>query len=423
MEGDDEPDRPLGEQDALWHANSFRTNETFIVLFSPSWGSAVNLANEAWSHGSAEDAWMYRRNILANLVDNGAIQSVDLGYHFLTSTDPTLPDEGDSTNHLRTTLRAIGNLPSLGSFKVVGLPGSPATMNTRVLLESMATFQNDLVSLELAHIEIRTSSEVQLLADLLRTRGGTLTKLSLKGLVPVINDDMAGFLDPILLAIKSSTRASCLLQPLCIELSGSDGVSVSGVSLISEAALGRFLSCDNFTLDAGNKRALYLKGLGLGDSHVKLIAELLPTVNTRTLQGASASLSLHLQSNPAIGLPGHEALLGMLNRGSDIGQIRVDDAGWTATFRMVADMNTKYGRGEFMEGGVFPDKVTWMDWVKRLVNATPAEEMEEDEDEVEVEEGLEVEEDQEEDEEEDFETRKLNYIWYTLLQKPDFISN
>jgi hypothetical protein len=90
---------------------------------------------------------------------------------------------------------------------------------------------------------------------------------------------------------------------------------------------------------------------------------------------------------------------------------------------MVADMNTKYGRGEFMEGGVFPDKVTWMDWVKRLVNATPAEEMEEDEDEVEVEEGLEVEEDQEEDEEQDFETRKLNYIWYTLLQKPDFISN
>jgi hypothetical protein len=89
----------------------------------------------------------------------------------------------------------------------------------------------------------------------------------------------------------------------------------------------------------------------------------------------------------------------------------VDDAGWTATYKMVADMNTKYGRGQFMEGGVFPDKVTWMDWVMRLANVAPVEETEEEK---EVEEG---------EEEQDFETRKLNYIWYTLLQKPDFISN
>jgi hypothetical protein len=98
-------------------------------------------------------------------------------------------------------------------------------------------------------------------------------------------------------------------------------------------------------------------------------------------------------------MPGYEAFLGMLNRGSAIEHIGVDDDGWTATYRTVADMNTKYGRCEFMEGGVFPDKVWWMDCVIRLGNVAPAEEME------------------------DFETRKLNYIWYTLVQKPDFVSN
>jgi hypothetical protein len=60
---------------------------------------------------------------------------------------------------------------------------------------------------------------------------------------------------------------------------------------------------------------------------------------------------------------------------------------------MAVDMNRKYGRVEFMEGGVFPDKVTWMDWVIRLANVAPAEEVEEDE-----------------EEEQDFETRKLNYL-------------
>jgi hypothetical protein len=166
---------------------------------------------------------------------------------------------------------------------------SPERINTRVLLESLATFRNDLSFLELKDIEIRSNSEVQLLAVLLGTRTGELTDLYFEVLIPAINDDMAGFLDPILLAMQSSSGASDLF-PSSFELSAGDGVSMSGVSLISEAALCRFLPCVG--CNAGNKRALYLKGLGLGDNHVKLITELMLTGNTRALQGASASLSL-----------------------------------------------------------------------------------------------------------------------------------
>jgi hypothetical protein len=414
MEGDDESDRPLSPINIERMAPSaspqdmFRTNATTYVVLGLS---CLNLAHEAWSYGSTEDIRACRGLILETLVDDGtAITSLNLGYNFLTSIGPSLPNEGDSTSHLRTTLHVIGNLTSLRTFTVIGLPGSPETINTRVLLESLATFRNDLENLELTNIEFRSNSEVQLLADLLNTRGRELTELYFEVLIPVINDDMAGFLDPILLAITSYSGASYLF-PSYFGLSAVDGVSVSGVTLISEAALCRILPCVSFNV--GNKRALYLKGLGLGDNHVKLIAELMPIGNTQALQGTSASLSLYLESNPAIGLPGYEALLGMLNGGSAIEHIGVDDAGWTATYKMVADMNLKYGRGEFMEGGVFPDKVSWMDWVIRLANVAPAEEMEEEEEE---------EEGKEEDEKQDFETCKLNYIWYTLLEKPDFIS-
>jgi hypothetical protein len=163
----------------------------------------------------------------------------------------------------------------------------------------MATFQNDLWILVLTDIEFRSNSEVQLLADFLGSRGGELMQLCLNCLIPVINDDMVGFLDPILISMRSSSGFGFLL-PSSFELSGGDGASVSGVSLISEAALCSFLPC--FDFNAGDERALYLEDLGLGDSHAKLIAELMPTVTS----------SLHLQSNPAIGLPGYEALLGML---------------------------------------------------------------------------------------------------------------
>jgi hypothetical protein len=113
--------------------------------------------------------------------------------------------------------------------------------------------------------------------------------------------------------------------------------------LISKAALCRFLPRIDF--NARSKRVLYLNGLGLGDSHIKIIAELLPTVNAKTVQGASTSFSLHLHSNPAIGLRGYEALLCMLNTGSAIEQTLVDDADWTATYKIVVDMNTKHDRG------------------------------------------------------------------------------
>jgi hypothetical protein len=65
----------------------------------------------------------------------------------------------------------------------------------------------------------------------------------------------------------------------------------------------------------------------------------------------------------------------------EIGRIRVDDAGWTATHKLLADMNTKYSRCDSTDGGVFPSKVTSTDWLIRLTNVAAAAEMEEYEEE------------------------------------------
>jgi hypothetical protein len=65
--------------------------------------SLVNLVNEAWSHGGAEHvqvARVYSRK----LVGKHTIRSVVLGYYFLASVGPTLPNEGDSMKHLHVRL-------------------------------------------------------------------------------------------------------------------------------------------------------------------------------------------------------------------------------------------------------------------------------------------------------------------------------
>lgn len=84
MEGDDEADHL-----ALSPQQTFRIIAISSLVFMATLATAVDLANEAWSHGgSAEDVQMSRSFILEVLLSNilsnhDAITSVDLGYHFL----------------------------------------------------------------------------------------------------------------------------------------------------------------------------------------------------------------------------------------------------------------------------------------------------------------------------------------------------
>lgn len=58
----------------------------------------------------------------------------------------------------------------------------------------------------------------------------------------------------------------------------------------------------------------------------------------------------------------------------------------------------KIGRGQFLQSGVFDSKNEWLEWLAML--AALGEENEEADD-----------------------ARRLNFLWYTLIKKPEFISH
>jgi hypothetical protein len=61
-------------------------------------------------------------------------------------------------------------------------------------------------------------------------------------------------------------------------------------------------------------------------------------------------------------------------------------------------MNTEYGRGEFMQDGVFASKAGWVDWLAQLTNLPWTQDEAE-------------------------EVLRANALWYTLRNEPCFISN
>jgi hypothetical protein len=63
---------------------------------------------------------------------------------------------------------------------------------------------------------------------------------------------------------------------------------------------------------------------------------------------------------------------------------------------MVIDMNTKHGRGEFLQNGDFDSEADWFSFLARLAGLAENTEA--------------------------VDARHLNFIWYTLTEKPEFLS-
>jgi hypothetical protein len=225
------------------------------------------------------------------------------------------------------------------------------------------------------------------ISKLADTIGRPLPAAVLSGLVSSDNENGVGFLDPILHAMNRRHQ-----QPVLLFLGDYDR-PVNGPSLITVEALHLFLQ-SAVDFDGEEQRWLRLSCLGLGDDHCKVVAESLVQRDT-SLEGALGGLDL--SENPAIGQAGYENILWLLNRAHWLGNIRVDDTSWQAKFKLVADMNTKHGRGEFLQSGVFDSNIDWVDWLARLAAL-----------------------DENDDEADDPNT--LNFIWYSLVEKPEFIS-
>jgi hypothetical protein len=336
----------------------------------------LNLQLEVWARGNPVQLNYDKEHMLAALEVNRTLQRVCVGYHFLV---------GISEDDQRRVFRALENIPTLKSLRLQGLPGEDGAIHTRDLLESLPRLVLGLDVLLLHFIFMRDQSEVELLADTVGAHGVSLRNFSLVGIFSRGDENM-GFLDPILHAVRKLPQ-----QPTDFMLTSIKN-PVNGSSLITVQALRLFLQ-SAVDFNGEDQRCLHLINLGLGDEHCKAIAELL-VKHDGAPEGALGQL--RLEGNPAIGHDGCEAILGLLNREHWIGAVSVDNDIWQAKFDLVVEMNRKHGRGEYLRDGVFESQEDWLNCLERLAGVG------------------------ENDETDD--ARRLNFLWYTLLEKPEYVS-
>jgi hypothetical protein len=395
----------------------------------------LELTGKAWSEGDPGVTQEHQGHLLTALVSNKKIQSVQVGSDFFFN----LTEQQQQTRVFQT----IGSLPALSRLAVKGSAANPDLIDTPVLLEALSKTRNNLEALTVWNILLRNESELERLVETLRPpRGGSLARLSLKLIIAVpVNNTTAtanangqdgikllGFLDPVLRALapvdnNPIVRALAPLldgddndndndigdgqdvyhQPPFFTLTGYDASSTHGPPLITVEALRAYLAA-GILFNGKESRSLTLEGLGLGDDHCQAIAEHFALNNDNDDNEVAETSprmlrNLWLRNNPNIGKEGYATLMGLLNRHhATLYTIRVDDKSWEAKFDFVMRMNTEFGRGQFLEDGIFAHRAKWVDWLEWLENMAPPKNREE-------------------------ETRNVNFLFYSLLENPGFLSS
>jgi hypothetical protein len=343
----------------------------------------VDLTKPEWLRGNPDDIRSCREELLSALEVDRTLTTVTVGHRFLANLEEM---------EQRRVFRVILERPSLCHFSVLGSSKSTESIHTSALLDTMTEGHSHLQTVTIRNVRLKNRFEVEQLASALRARGGGFQELALVGLVSIAEEHPLGFLDPLLEAMLTCH------QPNYFSLRGyvHKDVHPSGrPSLVTPTALRSYLEAyAHFTQPY--RCSMRLENLGLEDEHCKVIAELLASMNDQ--YPGRALDDLWVGGNGAIGDEGYEALLGLLNRNHCIETIKVDDSSWQETFDLVVHMNTKYGRGEFIEDGVFAEKDGWVHWLAKLTNLPSTQD--------EAEEML-----------------RANALWYTLRNEPCFISN
>jgi hypothetical protein len=288
------------------------------------------------------------------------------------------------------------------------------TICTSALLAGLSVGLNsEIDTLQVGNFALRNQSHVEALSGIIRTMCDSLCSLRLEGVECPVDytmrneDGPIGFLDPLVFAFS---RAEELRS---FQLSARTPPVHS--SLVSPRAVRSLL---------GEGRRLYLLdlcSLGLNDSHCLDIADELRTTGAFVRE-------LDLKSNPAISDQGYNSLLDLINRANVIQRFSVDDKDWEAKLNLVSEMNRECGRLEYMTNGNFASEERRWEWLEKLVTSPPSwndnvRYYNDEETDDYYEEGMPdyYEEGMPEVGEEEEAAKQVNYIWYELLQHPEFI--
>jgi hypothetical protein len=376
---------PLPVQVREMSSDSLRRREIISELHASClWH--LNLSDDGWAPWASSVTMgsfqLDLENVIVALQSNCSLQTIGISKDILAAI-------GESDQ--RRLFCNVGNLPTLQRMSLYSYPDTAIHM--RVVADALSETSNGLKALHLSGFKISSRLEVEQLARGLKARVASLDRLILEDIVIDV-EVKTGFLDPILLALAhlpGEPRGKVSYFRLsCVE------AELNGVSIVYPEALGAFFTEEPIETPM---RYFLLNNLGLNDNHCEVIAQELARDDAflRPRDGALLRriVELDLTGNPSIGQHGYVGLLGLLNRRFDIVAVEVDDQNWKTTFELVIFMNLQHHRGRFLENGAYPSKAMWVDFLAGI-SADSYWSVED-------------------------EAQKLNAIWYTLREGPDFI--
>eukprot|EP00980_Cylindrotheca_fusiformis_P028991 scaffold22689_cov163-Cylindrotheca_fusiformis.AAC.6 len=260
-----------------------------------------------------------------------------------------------------------------------GLPlGSPAM--TAALLDTWNSAELRLTGIELRGIVLASTQQVDMLASLLRRMGTTLKQVNLLGFFlhpKLLEQSQVPLFDGLLTGISDACRSLDELRlGRCVTR---DSLDIP--PLISPEALEILLSRKTKWWRLG------LDGLGLDDRHIHVLS-----IALKSSSSCKMGDLLSLKENPK--LRDYGTLVNICSCKARMGSVQVDDPKWVATFDLVRSLNNLHRRLDYVnpEIGGYPNRSKWVEWLSVVAN-------------------LQWEDD----------THIVNYLWYTLMEKPEFI--
>jgi hypothetical protein len=248
-------------------------------------------------------------------------------------------------------------------------------LSTSAILQALTTHATpNLAEMEFRGLTLQTDLQVQQLVTAIGMRTKILRQLNILGIEFPFDCRLSqGLLDPLFDALSK-------VEPL-------DELRLIGLGNPTPNTIVTSQALANILLVKKKWWRLALDGMGIDDAHCHVIIDMFARDAT-----CKAGDLLSLYDNPAISAEVIKNMAALFFRKRRMGAIKVDDPEWEAKFDLVRSMNNLHSRMDFIDNGALVSGNKWVDWLEKL-NCLGWED----------------------------DKHKLNYMWFTLLEKPDLI--
>ena len=278
----------------------------------------------------------------------------------------------------------------LGTNGVDALCGIPTSDLLRLLTQHSWT---SLTEFQIRGLEISEANHMEQMVTFLQSVAPTIKLFNLLGLVlpPSLLQSAPGLLDPFYRAVEPISQLDEVQIHRLVDTSTTATTNNNTTTtqriippMISVATLDHLLQVKP------KWWRMTLEGLGLTNAHLEVIGRHLQASNNCKMNDL-----LSVQHNPSITPPCLTRFYFQvcINK-HRMGLVLCDDASLNALVDLVRPLNNLHRRLEYKnDQGQFDDIAKWMDWIMTLSNVPWIDE-----------------------------ARRVNYIWFTLLEQPTMIA-